>query len=101
MSARKHPDITYRRHKDRSRELEREEEEREEPASKQDNMGDRENHEFNNLVNILNDLAKGQKTMMEFMGHLARHSFDGSHKKETSNCEGSQSREGRHPQTTM
>ena len=68
MRAGRHPDITYRRHRYRSRELEREEEEGEEPASEQDTMGEQENHEFNNLVNILNDLAKGQKTMMELMG---------------------------------
>ena len=101
MSARKHPDITYRRHRYRSREPEREEEKREEPAFEQDTMGDQENHEFNSLVNILNDLAKGQKTMMELMGQLATHSLDGSHKKETSNDEGSHSGDGSHARTTM
>lgn len=68
MRAGRHPDITYRRHRYRGREPEREEEEGEEPASEQDTTGDQENHEFNSLVNILNDLAKGQKTMMELMG---------------------------------
>lgn len=92
-----------------SREPERKEEEREELASEQDTMGDQENHEFNNLVNILNDLAKGQKkmmdlsqkTMMDLMGQLASHSLDESHKKETSNGEGSHSGDGIHAQTTM
>ena len=64
----KHLDITYRRHRYQNRELEREEEEEEELVSEQDTMGDQENHEFNSFVNILNDLAKGQKTMMELMG---------------------------------
>ena len=101
MRVGRHPDISYRRHRYRSRESEREEEEGEEPASEQDTMGDQENHEFNSLVNILNDLAKGQKTMMELMGQLASHSLEGSHKKETSNDEGSHNGEGSHARTTM
>ena len=59
-------------------------------------MGDQENHEFNSLVHILNDLARGQKSMMELMGQLAIHSLEGSHKKETSNDEASHSGEGSH-----
>lgn len=30
-------------------------------------MGDKENQEFNNLPSVLNDLAKGQKEMVELM----------------------------------
>ena len=68
MSAKKHLDITYRRHRYRSREPEREEEEREELDSEQGTMGDRDRDEFNNVVNILNELAKGQKLLMDLMG---------------------------------
>ena len=80
MSARKHPDITYRRHRYRSREPEREE-----LDSKQGTMWDWDRDEFNSVVNILNDLAKGQKLLMDLMGQLASHSLEGSHKKEASN----------------
>lgn len=34
-------------------------------------MGDREELALNNLINALNDLTKGQKGIMEFMGRLA------------------------------
>ena len=34
-------------------------------------IGDREEQAFNNLISALNDLAKGQKEIMEFMGRIA------------------------------
>ena len=64
-------------------------------------MGDQDNQEFNSVVNILNDLAKGQKMMMELMGQLASHSLEGSQKKEINNSEGSNNGEGSHARTTM
>ena len=35
-----------------------------------DTIGDQDNQEFNSVVNILSDLAKGQTMMMELMGQL-------------------------------
>lgn len=35
-------------------------------------MGDREEISFNNLISALNDLVKGQKEIMEFIGRLAK-----------------------------
>ena len=51
-------------------------------------MEDQGNHEFNSVVNILNDLAKGQKMMMELMGQLASHTLERSQKKEINNGKG-------------
>ena len=68
MQAGDKPDITYRRQKYRRREPEREEEEVEELELGQDTMGDQDNPKYNSVVNILNDLSKGQKMMSDLMG---------------------------------
>ena len=101
MQAGDKPDITYRRQKYRRQEPEREEEEVEELEPGQDTMGDQDNPEYNSVVNILNDLAKGQKMMLDLMGQLASHSLEGLQKKELHNGEGSNNGEGSHARTTM
>ena len=101
MQAGDKPDITYRRQKYRRQEPEREEEEVEELELGQDTMGDQDNPEYNSVVNILNDLAKGQKMMLDLMGQLASHSLEGLQKKEVHNGEGSNNGEGSHARTTM
>ena len=68
MQAGDKPDITYRRQKYRRQEPEREEEEVEELELGQDTMGDQDNPEYNSVVNILNNLAKDQKMMLDLMG---------------------------------
>jgi hypothetical protein len=82
--------ITYRRRRDRTSEPHPEQEEEvvlseeeveEEPHSKSDkgkgSMGDEYDARINILFHILNDLAKGQKMMMDLMGHLASNSLGG------------------------
>lgn len=39
-------------------------------------MGYREEYAFNNLINALNDLDKGHKEIMEFMGRLVVKGLD-------------------------
>ena len=68
MQAGDKPDITYRRQKYRRQEPEREEEEVEELEPRQDTMGEQDNPKYNSVVNILNDLAKGQKMMLDLIG---------------------------------
>jgi hypothetical protein len=40
-------------------------------------MGEEDDAKINSLFNILNDLAKGQKFMMDLMGQLAKNSLEG------------------------
>ena len=68
MQAGDKPDITYRRQKYKRQEPEREKEEVEELEPGQDTMGGQDNPEYDSVVNILNDLAKGQKMMLDLMG---------------------------------
>ena len=68
MQAGDKPDISYRRQKYRRQEPKREEEEVEELELRKYTMGDQDNPEYNSVVNILNDLAKGQKMMLDLMG---------------------------------
>ena len=53
------------------------------------------------MVNILHDLAKGQKMILDLMGQLASHSLEELQKKEVHNSEGSNNGEGSHNRTTM
>jgi hypothetical protein len=41
-------------------------------------MGEEDDTRINSLFNILNDLAKGQKAMMDLMGQLAKNSLEGN-----------------------
>ena len=43
-------------------------------------MGEEDDTRINSLFNILNDLAKGQKTMMDLMGQFAKNSLEGTTK---------------------
>jgi hypothetical protein len=56
---------------------------------------------INNLFNILNDLAKGQKFMMDLVGQLAKHSLEGPMKKNQNGDGGSNNGEGIHSCTTI
>jgi len=40
-------------------------------------MGEEDDTMINTLFNILNDLAKSQKAMMDLMGQLAKNSLEG------------------------
>ena len=54
-------------------------------------MGDGEEVAFNNFINALNDLAKGQKEIMEFMGRIAKKGLGNHNEHQTSwnnNAEG-------------
>jgi hypothetical protein len=106
--------VTYKRCKDRTPEPppEREEEvvlgEKEvegEAHSGSDkgkrSMGDDNDARINSLFHILNDLAKGQKMMMDLMGQLASNTL-GSQTKQNHNGERSSNNgEGSHSLTTM
>jgi hypothetical protein len=66
--------ITYRRYRYRSKDPNLDWEETEahpETNRGKETMGDREEVVFNILINALNDLAKGPKEIMEFMGRIA------------------------------
>ena len=56
---------------------------------------------INSLFNILNDLAKGQKAMMELMGKFAKNLLEGTTKKNQNGDGGSNNGEGIHSCTTM
>lgn len=70
-------------------------------------MGDKEHQEFNSLISILNDLAKGQKVMMELMGKLTDSGgstqipLGEQQKKGPINDEGSNNAECSHARKTM
>jgi hypothetical protein len=64
-------------------------------------MGEEDDARINSLFNILNDLAKGQKVMMDLMGKLAKNSLEGPMKQNKNGDGGSNNGEGSHSCTTM
>jgi hypothetical protein len=64
-------------------------------------MGEEDDTRINSLFNILNDLAKGQKAMMDLMGQLAKNSLEGPTKQNQNGDGGSNNGEGSHSRTTM
>ena len=95
--------VTYRRHRYQSQEppLDKEEQALELEARGKSIMSDKDEPTFSSLLSALNDLAKGQKTMIDLMGQLVVNTM-GSHDKQTHNSErDSNNREGSHSHTTM
>jgi hypothetical protein len=64
-------------------------------------MGEEDDTKINSLFNILNDLAKGQKAMMDLMGQFAKNLLEGTTKKNQNGDGGSNNGEGSHSRTTM
>jgi hypothetical protein len=64
-------------------------------------MGEEDDTRINSLFNILNDLAKGQKAMMDLMGQFAKNSLKGTTKQNQNGRGGSNNGEGSHSSTTM
>jgi hypothetical protein len=64
-------------------------------------MGEEDDARINNLFNILNDLAKSQKIMMDLMGQLAKNSLEGPMKKNHNGDGVSKNGEGSHSRTTI
>jgi hypothetical protein len=64
-------------------------------------MGEEDDARINSLFNILNDLAKGQKVMMDRIGQLAKYSLEGPTKKNQNGDGGSNNGDGIYSCTTM
>ena len=64
-------------------------------------MGEEDDAKINNLFNILNDLEKGKKVMMDLMRKLAKNSLEGPMNQNRNGDGGSNNGEGRHSCTTM
>jgi hypothetical protein len=64
-------------------------------------MGEEYDVRIKNMFNILNDLAKGQKFMMDLVGQLAKNSLEGPMKKNQNGDGGSNNGEGIHSCTTI
>jgi hypothetical protein len=64
-------------------------------------MGEEDDTRINSLFNILNDLAKGQKAMMDLMGQLAKNLLEGQTKQNHNGDGGSNNGEGSHSCTTL
>jgi hypothetical protein len=103
--------VTHRRKRYQSREspLDREEPVQELEAQPEVNkvdkgediMSDKDEHDFNSLLSALNDLARGQKAMMDLMGQMAVNTMGSQDKKNHNGERNSTNGEGIHSRTTM
>jgi hypothetical protein len=65
------------------------------------NYGGEDDTRINSLFNILNDLAKGQKAMVDLMGKFAKNSLESTTKQNHNGDGGSNNGEGKNSCTTM
>jgi hypothetical protein len=64
-------------------------------------MGEEGDPRIGSLFQIMNDLAKGQKLMMDLLGQLAVNTIEGPSKQNQNGEKGSNNGEGSHSCTTM
>ena len=67
----------------------------------EDIMSDKDEHAFNSLFSALNDLARGQKAMMDLMGQMAVNTMGSQDKKNHNGERNSMNGKGIHSRTTM
>jgi hypothetical protein len=64
-------------------------------------MGEEDDARINSLFNILNDLAKGQKAMIDLIGKFVKNMLEGTKKQNQNGDGGSNNGEVIHSRTTM